>query len=359
MKKRYLMLAGILVVSVAAAGCGKKNDSSADTVQAVQATATPAVTEAAQNNVVEMQKTEDDTSNIKNVMGTKSDTTTSIVINNSMGSEISSIYVRATRDDGDDSEETWGSDLVNGRFRLADNDKALYYMEKSQKDDQGNAASSFDIRITFSDEEQNECFFRQIPLTTVSEITLCMDGSGEDGIPYAKYKTGSSSTEVSTLNDVKNRLGLTDDSESNDESVQDATPTPDPESSDSTSTDNTDNTDSTNAQPTQEADPTESPEPTETPDPGENPDPTETPDTPETPDDPDPTEAPSEDDPSSTAQQYIGQSLDSLVSACGSPNGSDYEDEPESGKTGYHYYDTFTVSTTVDENGNEVVSGVW
>ena len=51
--------------------------------------------------------------------------------------------------------------------------------------------------------------------------------------------------------------------------------------------------------------------------------------------------------------------MSDLESACGSPNGSDYEDEPESGKTGYYYYDTFTVSTTFDDNGNEVVSGVW
>ncbi len=40
--------------------------------------------------------------------------------------------------------------------------------------------------------------------------------------------------------------------------------------------------------------------------------------------------------------------------AGGSPNGSDYEDEPESGKTGYYYYDTFTVSTTFDTDGNEL-----
>lgn len=51
--------------------------------------------------------------------------------------------------------------------------------------------------------------------------------------------------------------------------------------------------------------------------------------------------------------------MSALESACGSPNGSDYEDEPESGKTGYYYYDTFTVSTTFDDDGNEVVSGVW
>ena len=46
-------------------------------------------------------------------------------------------------------------------------------------------------------------------------------------------------------------------------------------------------------------------------------------------------------------------------SALGEANGSDYENEPETGETGYHYYDSFTVSTTVDDSGNEVVAGVW
>ena len=61
----------------------------------------------------------------------------------------------------------------------------------------------------------------------------------------------------------------------------------------------------------------------------------------------------------STAEQYIGQSLSALQSACGDPEGSDYEDDPETGKMGLHYYSNFTVSTTVDENGNEIVSGIW
>ena len=61
----------------------------------------------------------------------------------------------------------------------------------------------------------------------------------------------------------------------------------------------------------------------------------------------------------STAEQYIGQSLDALEGACGSPQGSSYEDDPETGKTGFHYYSNFTVSTTVDENGNEIVAGIW
>ena len=67
--------------------------------------------------------------------------------------------------------------------------------------------------ITFSDEEQNDCFFRQLPLLTISQLSLCMDGEGEDGIPYATYLTSGSTKEVSTLKDVKARLGIEDDSE--------------------------------------------------------------------------------------------------------------------------------------------------
>ena len=45
MKKRYLILAGILAAGMLAAGCGKKNSVAPE--QKVEATATPTVTEAA------------------------------------------------------------------------------------------------------------------------------------------------------------------------------------------------------------------------------------------------------------------------------------------------------------------------
>lgn len=342
MKKRYLIFAGILAASMFAAGCGNKPSVAPE--QKVEATATPAVTEAPKSDVVEMKTATDDTANIKNVMGTKSETTTSIVFTNKMGSTISAIYVRPTRDDGDDSDETWGSDLVNSKFTLADNDKAVYYMEKDQKDDNGDTATSFDVRITFSDEEQNECFFRQLPLTAISQISLCMDGEGEDGIPYATYLTSGSTKEVSTLKDVKARLGIEDDSTDSGSDSTDVTPTPsaDDENGNSDGSDNSDSKDNSDSTPS--ADSTSN-QPSA-----------------------DPTSAPSDnnngdnnsgDDLASVAAGYIGQSMSALESACGSPNGSDYEDEPESGKTGYYYYDTFTVSTTFDDDGNEVVSGVW
>ena len=138
---------------------------------------------------------------------------------------------------------------------------------------------------------------------------------------------------------MKKRLGLTDDSsDSSDDSSSDSetygTPTPVPDDS---SDDQNEEQDDQNGG-----------------DNNENPSPTEAPENPDTPSDPS-----DSDDMISTAEQYIGQSLSALQSACGDPEGSDYEDDPETGKMGLHYYSNFTVSTTVDENGNEIVSGIW
>ena len=144
-----------------------------------------------------------------------------------------------------------------------------------------------------------------------------MDGTGDDSIPYATYTTGSSKQEVSTLNDVKKRLGL--DDSSSDDSQEEGDETSEPETPDPTAT-----PDPSNVQPTAAPDPDNH-----------------------------------TDASADQARQYIGQPLSSLTAALGDANGSDYENEPETGETGYHYYDTFTVSTTVDESGNEVVAQVW
>lgn len=338
MKKRYLILAGMLVMAVAAAGCGKKQDTQTETVQ-TSPTPTPEATKAPE--VVNMQKsTEDD---ITNIMGEKTETASKVIFVNNTGDDIAAIYVRPhVSDDTDDSDDTWGSDLVDGKFTLKDTDKALYYYNKDQKDSDGKTVTSYDIRITYTDEEKNECFFRDIPLPTVSQITLCMDTSGDDSVPYAKYLLGSTKKEVSTLNDVKKRLGLLDDSssdssdDSSSDSEVDATPTPVPD--DSSSDDN-----QNGGQDNQNGGGD-----------NEDPSPTETPEDPDTPSDPS-----DSDDMISTAEQYIGQSLSALQGACGDPEGSDYEDDPETGRMGLHYYSNFTVSTTVDENGNEIVSGIW
>lgn len=70
------------------------------------------------------------------------------------------------------------------------------------------------------------------------QITLCMDGTDDDAIPYAKYLTGTSTKEVSTLDAVKERLGITDDGESESDSTDD---------SDKNSADDSDSTDSNNS----------------------------------------------------------------------------------------------------------------
>ena len=338
MKKRYLILAGLLVMTVAAAGCGKKKTTETAPVE-VTATPTPEVTKAV--DMVDMQQTADE--DIKNVMGEKTSTASKIVFVNNTGDDIQSLYIRTHVDEDSedydaDEDGGWGDDLINGMFTLTDKDKALYYMQTANTQTSGTQTSgtqtsdtqtsgtqtsdtqttsnkstaSYDIRIAYTDEDTNECFFRDIPLGTISQITLCMDGTDDDAIPYAKYLTGTSTKEVSTLDAVKERLGITDDSESESDSTDD---------SDKNSADDSDSTDSNNSS--------------------------------------DQNNNSGNGDMISTAEQYIGQSLDALEGACGSPQGSSYEDDPETGKTGFHYYSNFTVSTTVDENGNEIVAGIW
>ena len=341
MKKRYLILAGVLALTVAAAGCGKKQNT--ETQQPVQASATPTpeITKA----VVDMQQNTDD-SDIKNVMGEKTSTASKVIFVNETGDDIQSVYIRTHVDESssdydDDEDGGWGDDLINGMFTLTDKDKALYYFDASASGNSTKSTASYDIRIAYTDEDKNECFFRDLPLGTISQITLCMDGTDDDAIPYAKYITGSSTNEVSTLNDVKKRLGLLDDSEDSDSSDSVDTSAASDSSNDSSDSGDQNNSSDSGNQDTPQPDNSDD-DPS---DPGNQDDPSDPGD--------------NSDDMISTAEQYIGQSLDALENACGSPQGSSYEDDPETGKTGFHYYSNFTVSTTVDENGNEIVAGIW
>lgn len=315
MKKRYLAAVGILAFSLAAAGCGKKEESK---TQQPEVTATPAPTAAPTGGaLVTMQKAED--SDIKNVIGEKTSTASKVILVNNTGDDVASIYVRPTIDD----DEEWGSELVQGNFVLKNGEKALYYFDPNAKDEYGNTANTYDIRIVYTDEDKYECYFRKLPLKTISQITLCMDGTDEDAIPYARYINSTTKKETSTLNEVKQRLGLLDNDEDDEDEDAD-----------------------------ENTRPTSAPAQTSTPDVTQAPAPTQA------------SEEPGEEDPPKSelqqaAEGCIGQSLDALISACGEPIGSDYQEEPETGETGYHYYDSFTVSTTVDENGNEVVAGVW
>ena len=345
MKKRYLILAGLLVMTVAVAGCGKKKTTETAPVE-VTATPTPEVTKAV--DMVDMQQTADE--DIKNVMGEKTSTASKIVFVNNTGNDIQSLYIRTHVDEDSedydaDEDGGWGDDLINGMFTLTDKDKALYYMQTANTQTSGTqttsnkSTASYDIRIAYTDEDKNECFFRDIPLGTISQITLCMDGTDDDAIPYAKYLTGTSTKEVSTLDAVKKRLGITNDSESESDSTDD---------SDKNSADNSDSTDSNNSSDQNNNSGNGTGGNSDDPGNGGNSD------------DPGTNDDPGDDgDMISTAEQYIGQSLDALEGACGSPQGSSYEDDPETGKTGFHYYSNFTVSTTVDENGNEIVAGIW
>lgn len=313
--KKYLAIAGIMTLTVVIAGCGKKNN----TDTAAQVTPTPVQEEVTATPTVTPQLVNMEETVEKNIMGEKTSTASKVTIVNKTGSEVSAIYIRQTpSDDADeDAMYDWGDDLVGGMFTLKDGENAVYYYEKPT-----DTSATYDIRITYKDENKNECFFRQLPLTSMKQITLRMNGSGDDSIPYATYMTATSTKEISTLNDVKKRLGMeTDDSD----------------------------TDSTT--------PTDTPDPTSTPDSDNTPDPTSTPS-------PDNNNSDSDNtDPTNstiqTAEEYIGMSIDDLAGAVGDAQSSEYDDDSATGTTGYYYYSDFTVSTSVDEDGNEIVTGVW
>lgn len=324
MKKRYMILGGLLALTVFAAGCGKDKEEAPK----VEITVTPTPQEK-KEELVDMQKSTDDIDAIANVIGTKTATASRFVVLNKTGADIASINIRPHTEDEDAG---WGDDLVNGKFVLKNNDKAVYYYDKNAKDDEGKTVTSYDVRIFYTDTDRYECYFRDLPFGKIKQLTLRMDGTGDDALPFATYLSEGSTKEYSTLNDVKKRVGMTD-SQYDEDSDSEASDSQDSNSDDSS-----------------QADPTPTPDGGSTDNPGDG-------------SDNGGDDGSSGEDPIAMAESYIGQSLDALKGACGDPSGSDYQDEPETGKTGYHYYtigdSTFTVSTTVDENGNEIVAGVW
>ena len=334
MKKKYILFAVLLVLTAVAAGCGKKKTQDQDSAD-VQEIVTPAADAGSSEDIVQMQTAADKEKEeaIQNVIGEKTSTSSSVVLVNKTGDDVAAIYIRPNTDDDDE----WGDELIQKKFTFKNGEKAEYYYEKNQKDDQGNTADSFDIRISYTDENKNECFFRKLPLTKITQITLRMDGTGEDSIPYATYLTGSSKVEQSTLEEVRQRLGLSSSGDDEDDDLQEAAEPDEDDEDDMRPTSAPSSSDT--------AQPTSAPSSSQS---GDSSNGTLYYDLQQQP-----------DDPGSVAEEYIGQSFDNLVNACGEPTGSDWVDEPESGETGYHYYDSFTVSTVIDENGNEIVAGVW
>lgn len=331
MKKRYLALAGLLVLAVAVSGCGKdKEENTTDATQNVQTTPTPVPTVTQSGELVDMEVAED-----RNVIGDKTASATRVVIVNGTGDDIGALYIRV-HPGFDDEDEEWGDDLIDGLFVLGDGDEATYYFEPDT-----DSGATYDIRITYTEEGRNECFFRDIPLDTISQITLRLRGSGEDSVPYATYRTSTSSGEVSTLEDVLDRLGMSEEDFDSDEDEEDI------------DRDDTDEETEPTATPTPEPEDTQTPEPTATPGSGTE-DPGNGSGTSSGQEDPMPV-----DDTITEAEGYIGQSFDELAGSLGEPMLNEYDDVPETGTTGYHYYPNFTVTTTVDEYGNETVSGIY
>lgn len=378
MKKKYVWLVCMLL-SFAVVGCsGKDTNDAEQTLQEIQTTVAPVQAETTKKNTEEnaddeelvyMQKTVREKE--ENVIGNKTETAAKMTIINQTGAEISSLYIRPHTENYYDGN--WGDELIQGTFTLKNGEKAVYYFETNQKDDYGNTISIFDIRITYTEVGKDECFFRKLPLNIITEIRLCMENTEGTSIPYAKYLSRNSEKEVSTLQEVKQRLGYTSNSSDAYPDLEDAdtsgydSSTTDTGGYEDTSTsqdtgiygDTGSNTDSdiygdtgsdTNSDGYEDSSQGGYGDGSQT---GEN-------DSGSSGSDGGYSDSGIGNDLIATAESCVGKTLDELIGMIGEPTGgSDYEKEPETGETGYHYYDNFTISTTFDENQNEIVAGVW
>ena len=286
---------------------------------ATEATTAETVTMGTTEALVEMQTAAQDNS-IKNVIGVQTPTGLSTIIVNQTGATISEFYTRVhpQYDDEDDDDDTWGDDLIHTSFTLPNGERMLYYFAG-----RGSGTTMYDLRICYTDENLSECYFRNIPLETITQIVLRMDGEDEDAIPYATYMIANGQREYSTLNDVKRRIGLLDEDEDEEETSDYPTPTPAETTTEATT------------QPTT-ADPNDWVS-----DSGEI-----------------SGDSNAQTDDMKTAESFIGQSLSDLESALGSDNGSEYDNQ-EGQAVGYHYYGNYTVYTQVDDYGNETVVGIY
>ena len=336
--KKWIMGVGLACLCILAGGCGASTAQKAMPVVMAtpEPTPTPVPVEtpaAPQGELVEMQAVSPE-NQIRNVAGDKNTSNASVIVENKMGEGVDLFFLRLHPED--DDEEEWGDERIRGAFKLPNNDRMILYYEGQGRD---RAQSTlYDLRVILDNEDMDEYYFRNIPLETISRITLRIDGAGEDSLPFATYSTTNSpNKEFSTLNEVKKRLGLLSEDEDEEEEYEEEdreTYEEDPEYEENEE---------------QEEDPESlAPSPTPT-------------TAPETPIDTGEIEGDSFEitDTMSTAMSYIGSSLSDLQATIGSPNGSDYVEEPGMGNTGYHYYGPFTVSTSVDDAGNEIVTGVW
>lgn len=352
MKRKYLLLIGILAVCCMLGGCKKKTDAAKVSASSEEPTIITK-NDSVSGQVVEMQQGSNiDKSQITNIMGTQTATSSDLVITNLTGEEIGAFYARSSDD------EDWGADYVEGKFTLKNNDRALFYYDKNEESSSGSTITKYDLRVSFVDDSMDDCYFRELTLSDIEELSLNL----EDGVPYVKYQSLSTKQQVSTLSAARKRMGLpdTDSSGSGSSSTQ---------TTGSKRTGSDTNTNISTGTDNSSSDPASVQQPSDT-----NTD-TGNGDTPAITD-----PAGDGDDGNSggegdvippglegqgqdireTAQNYVGQDMDNLIGEIGTANATEYGTDEATGDTiVYHYYNGFAVSTVEGEDGGQTVTGIW
>lgn len=356
MKRKYLLLIGMLAVCCVLGGCKKKTDAAKVSASSEEPTIITK-SDSVSGQVVEMQQGSSvDKSQITNIMGTQTATSGDLVITNLTGEDISAFYARSSDD------EDWGMDYVEGKFTLKNSDRALFYYDKEAKSSSGSAITKYDLRVSFADESMDDCYFRELTLSDIEELSLNLD----DGVPYVKYQSLSTKQQVSTLSAARKRMGLPDSDSSGSTEGSSSTQTT---GSKRTGSGTNTNTNASTGAGDSSSDTSSAQQPSDSgSETGGNSTPTQT--------------DPSGEDPGNsnegggdvvppglenqgqdirdTAQGYVGQDMDNLIGDIGTANATEYGTDEATGNTiVYHYYDGFAVSTVEGEDGGQTVTGIW
>lgn len=274
--------------------------------------------DAAENGT---EKKEADTKE-KKTFGIKLDSSQEISVENKTGKLVTEILLRQSDVYYEDSY--WEESYFNGTLSLEKNEKAVFYFN-------GYKDMAYDLCLRYNNTiYEDENYFRNLPISEIEEITFHID---KDEVPYVTYKVKKTGKEVSTLKEVRERLGLTNTTSYSNNYTYTPQPTSAPKEDPDENSENGDSEEPGGTTPAPQ-------EPTN-PSGGDQPDANRT--------------------GRDIAQDYIGQNIADLLQDADIGNANDvtYGADPDMGNGGYYFYNDFTVFTCIDENGNEVVTQIW
>lgn len=185
MKKKILLIAMVLILAMAAAaGCGKKEDTSA-----------AKTTKTTDTKKVETKKTEEKQEILKTI-GDKTDTAFEVKLTNATGQDITGISIKNSGD------ETYPDNMLKNADKFGkDESRIVYYTSTKAKEEATETGKiipiEYTIQLTLADGTISE--LHGFPFEDIQEGKISL----EEKLAYLTYKSVSTNQEVITLESEK------------------------------------------------------------------------------------------------------------------------------------------------------------